>query len=667
MPRLSLAILLTLFPVHTCFALPYYFNASGTDQPPGASLQTLWGKPSSDRAGELRTLRINLRLSGVDITSNGDGFYSLHVAGLQPLGQLGAPDLQGAGLLLAIPDGIEPTLTIVSQQTRQLDAIAAQPCQFKARCKLPRSQVQFHYDSALYDSQKSFPEAPAMLEELGQMQNVRLVRLALYPLRMNMPARTVDVSTDLEVEVAFAGKPLTRFVSQPFRQMMLQTAFNAEDVAPFYAPAPQTETLLIFAANSLRAELTPLAEWKRQRGMNVELLTYSDVGASRDKARKYLQDYYDKAQKKPSYLLIVGNNSSFPGFRESTMSGSAATDYPYSLLEGGDALPDIFYGRLLANDALEARTQVRRWIDYEKATTDSDWLVKAMTIASNEGDDPSDEDYARQIERALNRFTYKDVDLLFQANSSATHSNIWSGLKEGRSWVAYFGHGTGEDWASTNKMFNVKDVDKVDNVGRLPIVIDVACQNASWVDINRCFGKAWMTLDKSGLPAGAVGYYGGSVNVSWHEPAVMSVGVAKYHFEKPVYSLGAAVLAGQIYMIEQMGLGENTKDNLRWFNLFGDPSMLIRTDNPRRYSVTQHVTLGTTESEILVKASDAINAGVGGLTVSVWAPGANQPLAVETTDNRGVAVLTLPGVSQIPQGSLLTTSGYNVETFQTTL
>jgi hypothetical protein len=173
--------------------------------------------------------------------------------------------------------------------------------------------------------------------------------------------------------------------------------------------------------------------------------------------------------------------------------------------------------------------------------------------------------------------TYKEVDNFLQGEMTATSENIISALNDGRSWISYFGHGSGTSWGSTNDSFSVSTVETLENVSKLPVIIDVACLNASWMNISKCFGKSWVTQTTDRGHAGAVAYYGGSVSISWHPPAVMSVGIAKRRFEKSLTTMGSTVMAGQLYLIEQMGSTSATKDNLKWYNLFGDPSLAVRT------------------------------------------------------------------------------------------
>ncbi len=621
-------------------------------------------RPTADSSpSPFAPIQVTLQMGGVELRPGTNGFDTVHVEGLTQMGAIGKPELPATGVILLVPPGMEPELSyeVVHQETIHETTIG--PCQEKARCKLPTSRTMFRLDSKTYDSDQAFPPAVVRLEEVGKMQSLRLVRLAIYPLQMQMKQKRLLATTELTAQVVFRGTARRNAgVSPSFQTLARELAANGEDIVEVAATTSEPETLIVFVADVLEKTIAPLIEWKKQRGLNVEVFTYSKLGSSRDNAKKALQALYSKATIKPSYLLIVGNSKTFPGYNESTSSGSAASDYRYSLLDGKDTVPDLLYGRLLADSEAEAATQVARWIEYEKSPKGS-WYPQASTIASREGTNPSDEDYANEIAKALTTHTYTKVDSFFERKKTATVSNIQDAVSEGRSWISYFGHGSGTDWASTNTYFGLDEIDEIENPRTLPFIVDVACDNASWVKLPRCFGKAWMTRESSGEPRGAIGYYGGSVSISWTEPAVMSVGVAKYHFEKPVHTMGASVLAGQIYLYEKMGVNSETTDNLEWFNLFGDPSLLLRTNTPKPYAVADQITTGSGDVQIEVRTTDAFGNGLSGVQVTAFAP-SGSPVVSSVSDTNGYALLDWTGVSSVPAGAVLTTSGYNLETYQ---
>lgn len=606
---------------------------------------------------------IHFRMGGVELLRQEDGFHEVRVEGLVPLGQLGAPDVPTTGALFAVPPGMKAKLTVVSEQTKPVEFAPLRACQPDSRCQKDDPEP-FVFDGAIYESAGIFPQNSIVLEELGQVQGMPLVRVAVYPVRMQMAKQGLLATTEIRAQLEFEGQ--ARAVKLPSAMATLTSQIVANPSAVPVPHAASRERMLILSADSLRATLDPFIQWKTQRGIEVEVKTLSELGGTRDAALRFVKTYYNRTADRPSYLLLVGDKNSMPGFRENTSKGSAATDYTYTLLEGSDELPDMLHGRLLASTVSEAKTQVERWIEYEK-NGGKDWPSHGTTIASSEGFSPSDEQYAQQVQTNLKAGSYNDFDTFLEARRNATPDNIRAALKEGRSWVSYFGHGSGTFWASTNGYFDLDEIRQTDNAGRLPFVLDVACDNGSWVDIGDCFGKAWLTSQMSSRPTGAVAYYGGSVSISWNEPAVMSVGTSKYHFEKPVHSVGASVFAGQMYLMEKMGVRPNTTDNWKWFNLFGDPSLMLRTDDARLYSVGHSVGLAGNEIEVFAYTRDAFGEPVQDAVVAVSARGKTAPLAVGKTDAHGEVTLALGGYSKLPPGTLLTSTGYNLETYEVIL
>ncbi len=599
-------------------------------------------------------------LPSFDVMSAKDGFKKLYVKGLYPLSEPGKPELYTIGSLVALPEGFEIEAKITDKETEKITDVLIMPYQLKTRCGT--QNWVFNFDSATYKNDNLYPNNLIELKEVGRIQSFRIVRIGINPLRVNSVKKILEVTRNLSFEIflirtKWASNDVK--ISKSVYDFVRKITVNGQVVGTWSKMTFEAEKLLVVTADDYENALKPFVEWKRQKGLIVKLVTLSEAGGTKEKVKEYVQNYYDK--EKFTYLLFVGNKNSMPAYFESTESGSAISDYRMALLSGSDVIPDVFYGRLLADNESEVITQIERWINYEKSPVKGEWFYKGITIASSEGYDPSDKEYAQMVEAALKSYTYKEVNAFLQGEGTATTSNISNAINSGSSWISYFGHGSGTSWASTNDEFDNSAVDKLNNQGKLPILIDVACSNASWAYYPRCFGKAWVTNTSN---AGAIAFYGGSVSISWDPPAIMSVGISKYHFEKPVHSLGGSVLAGQMYLVEKMGTGNQVIDNMKWYNLFGDPSLIIRTDTPKEYSLTTLVKPAINAITLEVSAVDLNGEPLSGLLISLMTPDGNI-LGVGKTDSSGKVSMFLQ-VSSL-NGMILTSSGYNMETQEVTL
>lgn len=521
----------------------------------------------SDRGPTKGTVDFYFELPSLELTEGVDGFSEAKSEGLDPENEIGNPALSTTGEILALPPGLTPHVSVVEEEKMEIENIMMRPAQERFRCSI--STRSFSFNKALYDSKGLYPKQNVNVEKLGILHGIVLWRIAVQPMQVDLAKKSLIVTHRLRVKVNMTGAArLARELPEGILSLVdtvSQSSFSNQI-------APKGNHLLIVTAEALKEVLTPLIEVKEKKGYTVTVKTFNELGGSKEKTLAFIKSFYKRNRASFSHLLMVGDKNSNPGYMESTSKGSAASDMRYALLEGNDYVPDVLYGRLLASTIEEAKTQVERWTEHEAHPETGSFTGYATTIASNEGSSPSDVEYARQIGTHLKNGFYTHVDEFFQGQGTATAQNIITALDEGRSWLSYIGHGSGTSWGSTNGNFSNSTIATLKNT-RLPTIIDVACDNGSWVNESKPFGKAWMIQQYNGKPAGALAYYGGSVSISWDPPAVMSVGIAKAHGTDKLKSIGALVVAGQLHLQKQIGAKKSAIDNLKWYNLFGDPSL----------------------------------------------------------------------------------------------
>lgn len=637
------------------FAKTHHFLRSGDS----ALLETHLAEVSGGKS----TIDIEFLLPSLDIAEDETDLHQLKAKGLFPLFREGKPEVLTTGIILAIPQSSRPQLEVIERQTQAISDVWVSPCTQDTRCDVPRAR-RFRFDRATYSSDTLYPSNDLEITELGQMQSIRWIRVGMNPLRWQASTRRLEVTYRMKAKLHLVTESrATSAISSSLYTMARNASAEPNLFEKWFRQNTAPEKMIIFVADSLKNAIAPLVEWKQARGLEMKVVTFQEAGGTKEKLLSYLKSYYAAQTPKPSYLLFVGNKTTMPPYFESTSNGQAASDMRFALLEGTDNVPDIQYGRIVADNEQEVSVQVQKWVNYEKAPDLGSWYPQAAAIASDEGSGgPSDKEYANQLKGILQTHGYQKVDVFLQGEKSATYSNIASAVNGGRTWMTYIGHGSGESWGSTNDNVDVGGINRLSNGSRLPILIDVACKNAAWTELQKCFGKAWAAHPSGG----SVGYYGGSVNISWHEPAVMSLGIAKYHFEKSLPTLGASVNAGQLYLVEKMGNGSNTFENLKWYNLFGDPSLIVRTDLPKSQQVDYQVFWTDQGAVFLIRSVDAKSQPIVGLTASISRKGEN-PLGVGPTDATGIAKLLIPNLTSIAPDMLLTVTGVNVASYQKSL
>lgn len=381
----------------------------------------------------------------------------------------------------------------------------------------------------------------------------------------------------------YRGKPLTRVTiyaaeadyagkSMTFYPKLRAQISTSDSMADLYDNTSESAyDYLIVSPRALLEGLRDFVFYKNYRGHVVKTVVLEDIGTDVAKITAFFKSEYQANKYK--YALIVGTDNLFPNHLVRT-SGSARTpsDYPYFLMDSNDMIPDVHYGRVVASTPEEVKRQTEKWMDYQERRNDVSGLLHMIGIASNEGSNPSDEQYVRGIEADLNKAYGTTASHFYQNDATSKPDPINEAFNKGAGYLTYLGHGSGTSWASTGTYYNVSHIKKIENANVVkPVIIDVACQNG--ILKKGYFGETFMNaVDSRGDAVGAAMYFGGSVNISWHPPAIMARGIVKRTIEQKLGTIGDALLAGHLYLLENHTDVEAVRDNFEWYHLFGEPS-----------------------------------------------------------------------------------------------
>ncbi len=336
---------------------------------------------------------------------------------------------------------------------------------------------------------------------------------------------------------------------------------------------------LVISAKALTASAQEFVEFKEDQGYQVDHFIFEDEASDAESLKTFIKARYD--QKKYQYAVLIGNENILPTFyRETSMSWDTPTDYPYFYMDGvDDYYPEVFYGRLSGKSDDEILAQIEKLKEYEYELWESRaGLNQVMGVASNEGVNPSDEEYVQQMLNPFENELGKNSTYYFQKNTDATVQNINKRFNEGLYWMNYIGHGSGHSWPSINlDLYESSDVFSLEPGHVKPVIIDVACQNGRFNDEGR-LGETFMSAQVMGRSVGALSYFGGSVDISWDPPAIMAVGIGhsvgtNASRALPLYG---HIMSGQTHLLNHYSDLEAAKENLVWYHLLGDPSLKVR-------------------------------------------------------------------------------------------
>lgn len=337
----------------------------------------------------------------------------------------------------------------------------------------------------------------------------------------------------------------------------------------------QERNFLVVAKKEMFPALKNFLLEKERRGFEihkVEVKNQSSVEIA-----KLINDIHQRSA--IDYAVIVGSEEDVPThYVETSADWNTPSDRPYFSFGGSrDRVPDVLYSRIVANTVSEVSFQLKKFKDYESQKyVDASGLGSSIVVASNEGQNPTDFEYAERMLSPLRDQLGWTPTFLFQGEAAATAQNIIGRLNLGVEWFDYIGHGEGDRWPSvTGEALTIEHFKNLRSEIVKPIVIDVACQNGRMSRDGR-IGVELMNQKKAGLPTGAVAYYGGSVDITWHPPAAMAVHISQSRSERRWEHLGEVIFDGQMRLLETFDDIVSASENLDWYHLQGDPAMILQ-------------------------------------------------------------------------------------------
>ncbi|MGZ3691405.1 MAG: C25 family cysteine peptidase [Pseudobdellovibrio sp.] len=493
-------------------------------------------------------IKINVdknNLSVNSIEAQQQAFLKVNLKGFETDKTVGAPELPvKSWLMKGTPQQIK-----INLKANQIESFDGKPFPTQEQdCRCITAQVKtFQLNNNLYSQSAQ----NITVSYLGAYRGTPISKVDFRLGTYNQERNQVDVITNAELEI------------------------SADE---FSLPKDgDLKNYLILGPADLLAGTTDFVNWKRSQGYHVSLETISSPNNTTAGVQALIKKYY--TDKIADFVMIIGDETTVPMFRVAT-SGSAQTpsDLQYYTMDGPqDNIPDVFGSRIVATNAEQVTAQLAKSIEFEqKAYGNKAGLNKFIGIASNEGSNPSDDQYVKGIEDKFKEVLNSNIVHLQQNDAGSTPATLNSNFESGAAWLTYVGHGSGVSWPSMKQTYSTANVKQINNKNSVkPIIIDVACQNGRLITSN--LGSSFMRADafSSNFAFGAVAYYGGSVNVSWHPPAIMAQGIAFEHLTKKYAHLGQALLAGQLYMASKWTNQTEVVDNFEWYHLQGDPGLNI--------------------------------------------------------------------------------------------
>ncbi len=663
------------------FLLLSLFAVTSVAGPPSPKWVGLGGKPYqaqpqvevSTQFSEEIVIQVNMAGFIADrVESKVGWFASIEIPGCGQTNAIGKARLPVLRRAIEIPQGAAPNVEVIEYTTTTyaLADLNLPPRIYPVQPpieKIPgaRQRAPFKMSESFYASSKPYPSYKACIVEIGQMRGHRFAVLEI-PAAIYIPASgTLEIVTNIGLRVTVKGADeaatratIDRYASPYFEAIASKALLNYKH--PTIKAIPQAPVgFLVITSPDYYTEILPLAEWKSQRGYYTTVTQTPDIpgGATTTAIKSYIQDAYENWDVPPTFVLLVGDVDAIPNWT-GTEIDNPPTDLYYTTMTEPDYIPDIAIGRISVSSATEAQAAVGKILNYEKRLfSHTSWLKKAVFMASEDNWDITEGTHNYVISTYMDPAGFTSLKL-YCHTYNATTQDVSDAFNEGTGLGIYSGHGATTYWAD-GPQFMQSNVAALTNLDMYPFVQSYACLTGRYTEAE-CFAETWIRqADKA-----AVGFWASSVTSYWDEDDVLEKGVFKALFEDSLTWIGGMIDQGKWHLYEYYGGAGSTRRYYEMYNLLGDPSVDIWTDEPHTMDVAYATAIPVGATSYEVHASENSTPLPDAMASLFW-PGTL--FGSGYTNSSGDAMLDLNPSPNEPGEMILTLTHHNFTPFSDTL
>ncbi len=609
---------------------------------------------------------------------NGNAYSQVILEGEPNFLQVGAPALPHINRSIIIKDTGGTHYEVLQSEMTEFEKYRIPASKGNQPRNIDLSLVPYA-EGISYTKNEFFPGEILQLNEPYILRDFRGQVVQFNPFQYNPVSEVLKVYHHLKVKIIFNEKETKNPFHKKSRAVQPTLDFNHIYQNHFlnygssnrYTPVSEDGEMLIICYDSFMDAMEPFVEWKNQKGIKTTMVPKSEAGSNYTSIKNYIEDFYDSHNL--AFVLLVGDISQIPAISTGSGWSSGESDPWYSYMSGNDSYPEFFVGRFSAENISHVNTQVERSIEYERdPQTGASWYRKGVMVASNEGagagdDGEADWQHARNMRLDLMQYTYSSVDEMYDgthggqdANGNPNSTLLKNALNDGRSILHYTGHGETTNLVTTN--FSTSHVNQLVNENELPFVCGVGCISGNFAGYT-CLAETFQRATNNGEPTGAIATFMSTIYMGWAPPMsaqdeMVDILVESYTNNRKV-TFGGVSFNGCLKMNDEYGSsGDDETDH---WTIFGDPSIVLRTDTPNDISVNHS---GNIESGA---ASYHVQITGGGSFHLAALSNNGEYLGAAYADDSGTAQIEFEGSIESDDDILLTVTGFNTTTVMETV
>jgi len=599
---------------------------------------------------------------------NNTEYCFFHIEGFNKMGKPGQPALPMHNDLIAIPENADAEVIILETEFIEYSGYLVHPALQPALDTEGAPEPVFEIDKKIYRSNHLFPDNIADIVETQKIRGTSVAVIQIRPIQLNPVKQTIRVYSKIKYRIEFKGTNKTFDNiginnSAHFTEIYSRALMNGKNIpkgVKGFNPDDPSKNYIIITQDDYLEAADSLANWKRQIGISVEVVSRSSW-IENEIFIDIAQRYYSWIPR-PDFFLIIGDHQDVPA----VMVGDYPTDLYYACMDGSaDYFPDMAHGRISVSSSSEAMDVVMKIINYERSPViDPDFYSTAVVCAQFQDDDTNGYADRRFTHTAENVRDYLlgqsyDVNRIYYTDSDASPTNFndgyysngepiptellrpafkWSGgpqpiinsIDSGKFVVLHRDHGYvgGTGWA--HPYFTKPYIDNLNNGNKTPVVFSINCHTGEF-SLPECFGEKLLRKASGGavgvFAASYASYSGyndaltaGFFDAIWPDPGLIpefgSGGVSNPNISQhsPILAMGDVMNFGLLRMVETWdGSGNRNRYQYELFHYFGDPAMKMYTQAPVAITADHADTISVGSAYLTISNSNCPDAMVTAL------------------------------------------------------
>ena len=497
-------------------------------------------------------------------------FNTIEIENFGIIEDIGYPQLPQLTIALSLPEEVTNVNVVASNMKIYTEAINRKILPMQEDLKMSSNfQINNNYyssDGNQYNFSYQLSEPYIVFDQNG-------IDFSIFPFIYNPQLNRIEVLTQGEFTISFSNVTSTQKkndYTSSIRETYLSNFFenysklskNGNDFDGRY---------LIITAPEYQNTITYFANYKRNIGYVVNVVSTNTTGITNSSIKNYIQTQYNNANTRPDFVLLVGDHNHIPasGGNVSYDIDDPITDLEYARLAGDDYFADVFLGRFSISNISELQNIINKTIYMEMNLSRFD--KKAKFIAGAESNTFMQNQFEKGHNNVIND-VFNPQGYNCQKLYQPILTNVINALNDNPLFYLYSGHGSQTSWSGGTFSLNSSDLILTTNIV-FPFVFAFACHTGNFAYSSTCIGEHWIRQPNKG----AVAYFGSSVSTYTNSDVAIETRIFGDVFidnERigEIINLGMKDYWQRFWSFTNR---QRTKRYMKAYNLLGDPSLNI--------------------------------------------------------------------------------------------